>query len=109
MISNIFRRGSEPDMTQRTVPALPRRIEKKHNEEHHNLASDYVYGRTNSKTQLSFDEYIRLVRAFGALAVTLRKESIDVDFLIDHATSERIIHLPASQEDFEKAYRRSDL
>ncbi len=59
------------------VPVRPANVKYSH--EHHNLASDYVYGREHRKPEtpnLSFDQYISLVRDFAVMArvLILRKE-----------------------------------
>lgn len=46
-----------------------------------NAASDYVYGRTHSTIQLSFDEYIHLIRAFRKVAYSSDTAAVDPETL----------------------------
>ncbi len=93
---------------QKTLP--PRRSSQTHdyNNEYHNLASDYMYGKTNRHAEtpeLTFDQYINLVRAFASMAQSFVTREPDADTLIDSAVAGEITQIPASPEDFVRSYK----
>lgn len=101
---------------QKTLPLArkPQAQLYNHNE-YHNLASDYMYGKTNKHAEtpeLTLDQYIALVRAFKMMAQTIDlpcPPPLDTDAMIDSAISGDITHIPASSEDFVRSYENAQL